>query len=112
MVVTARCVIDLCHSTQQPGGLGGTKAAGGHPMCLAIPMKIVRIDGMMAVCEARGIVRMASLFLFQDDQLTVGDYVLLQSGHITARVTCEEAQMTWRLYDEILSADALPRGAV
>jgi hydrogenase expression/formation protein HypC len=69
-------------------------------------MKIVRIDGMMAECEERGVRRQASLFLFQHEGLMVGDHVLIQSGHITARVTQEEAQSTWSLYDEMLLAEA------
>ncbi len=81
-------------------------------MCLAIPMKIVRIDGMMAECEARGIRRQASLFLFQHEEMIVGDHVLIQSGHITARVTPEEAQSTWSLYDEILLAEGRQRRQV
>jgi hydrogenase maturation factor len=32
-------------------------------MCLAVPMKITRIDGFNCTCEARGIEREVSLFM-------------------------------------------------
>ena len=73
-------------------------------MCLAIPMKVTAIDGVMAQCEARGATRHASLFLMEHEGILVGDYVLIQSGHITAKVSESEAANTWALYDEMLSA--------
>ncbi|OIQ68102.1 hydrogenase assembly chaperone [mine drainage metagenome] len=73
-------------------------------MCLAIPMKVTVIDGVMAQCEARGATRHASLFLMEHEGISVGDYVLIQSGHITAKVSETEAASTWALYDEMLGA--------
>jgi hydrogenase expression/formation protein HypC len=78
-------------------------------MCLAIPMKVTCIEGVMATCEARGILRKASLFLIQHEGIAVGDHVLIQSGHITAKVSADEAAGTWELYDQILAAEAAER---
>jgi hydrogenase expression/formation protein HypC len=75
-------------------------------MCLAVPMKVIRIDGVMAQCEARGILRQASLFLIMHEAIAVGDHVLIQSGHVTSKVSEAEAVETWALYDEIFRREA------
>lgn len=75
-------------------------------MCLAIPMRVIAIDGFTARCAARGQERVASLFLFQHEPVAVGDHVLIQQGHVTAKVTSEDAAATWALYDEIFAAEA------
>lgn len=75
-------------------------------MCLAVPMQVIRIDGIFALCEARGISRTASLFLIEHEGIGVGDHVLIQSGHVTARISEREAAETWVLYDEIFRAEA------
>jgi hydrogenase expression/formation protein HypC len=79
-------------------------------MCLAIPMRVTAIEGTTAVCEARGVVRRASLFLIQHADIAIGDHVLLQSGHVTQKVSAEEAAETWALYDEMLAAEAARDG--
>lgn len=75
-------------------------------MCLSVPMKVTRVDGMTAVCAGRGSVRTASLFMMQPDGIVPGDYVLIQSDHVTARLSEEEALLTWVLFDEMARAKA------
>lgn len=75
-------------------------------MCLAVPMKIKAIDGFQCTCEARGIERDVSLFMLQDEQLAVGDYILIHVGYAIQKVSSEEAAASWELFDEMLSADA------
>lgn len=70
-------------------------------MCLGIPMQIKSINGISAVCEARGIEREASLLLTLDDGLQVGDYVMISMGNIISRIDQEEAEIAWGLYDEM-----------
>jgi hydrogenase maturation factor len=36
----------------------------------------------------------------------VGDHVLIQSGHVSARVSEVEAIATWAIYDEIFRIEA------
>lgn len=74
-------------------------------MCLAIPMRIVAIDGFNARCEAKGIERIVSLFLVQHETLAPGDMVMVHVGYAIQRMTEEEARSAWELYDEILAAD-------
>jgi len=74
-------------------------------MCLAVPMRIIEIDGFSARCEARGIERQASLFLMQHEDLQVGDLVMIHVGNAIQRMTEEEAHTVWELYDEMLALD-------
>ena len=77
-------------------------------MGLGVPMRIIEIDGYSARCEARGIERRASLFLLQHEDLEVGDLVMIHVGNAIQKMTEEDAQTAWDLYDEIFeSEDAL-----
>ncbi len=73
-------------------------------MCLGIPMQIKHIYGYSARCEARGVERDASLLMMLDQDLQVGDYVMISVGNVVARIDEEEARKAWALYDEIFSA--------
>ncbi len=75
-------------------------------MCLAIPMRIVEIEGFNARCEAKGIERTVSLFLMQHDPLAAGDIVMVHVGYAIQRMTEDEARSAWELYDEMLAAEA------
>lgn len=75
-------------------------------MCLAIPMQIKRIDGLQALCEAKGVEREVSLFMLQDEKLSPGDYVLIHVGYAIQTVTAQEARSTWELFDEVLEFHA------
>ena len=72
-------------------------------MCLGIPMQIKQINGYSARCEARGIERDASLLMMLDQDLQVGDYVMISVGNVVARIDEQEAHQAWSLYDEIFS---------
>ena len=47
-------------------------------MCLAVPVKIVEIDGPNAIVEIEGVRRAANVAFIPD--ASVGDYVLLHAG--------------------------------
>ena len=70
-------------------------------MCLAIPMKVIQIEGFNARCEAKGIERDVSLFMLQDENVQLGDFVMVHIGYAIQKVAAEEAQSAWQLYDEI-----------
>jgi len=74
-------------------------------MCLAIPMKIVEINGYNARCEARGVEREVSLFMLQDDTIKTGDFVMVHIGYAIQKVEEEEARTAWQIYDEMLSLE-------
>lgn len=75
-------------------------------MCLGVPMQVIEIDGFLAQCEAKGIRRSVSLFLLQHEPVVIGDMVLVHVGNAIQKMTEEEAQSAWELYDEMLGAEA------
>lgn len=68
-------------------------------MCLAVPMRIARIDGTMALTELEGVTRRASVMLVP--QAKVGDYVLVHAGCAITVLDEADAQETLRLFEEI-----------
>lgn len=79
-------------------------------MCLAVPMRVVELDGFMARCEAKGIERAVSLFLLQHEDVGPGDHVMVHVGYAIQKMTAAEAQSAWALFDEILAADEEAHG--
>jgi len=77
-------------------------------MCLGIPMQIKEIDGFVAHCEAKGVTRDVNLFLMQEGDLQVGDYVLVHVGYALQKVSEEHARSAWELFDEILESQEAP----
>jgi hydrogenase expression/formation protein HypC len=65
-------------------------------MCLAVPVKIVEIDGDDAVVEVEGVRRKSNVSLIRDPQ--VGDYVLLHAGFAIQKWSEEDV----REYREIM----------
>ncbi|MFP3898429.1 MAG: HypC/HybG/HupF family hydrogenase formation chaperone [Dehalococcoidia bacterium] len=70
-------------------------------MCLAVPVKIVSIDGDAAETEIAGVRRRVSLVLTPEAK--VGDYVLLHTGYAIGVVDEAEAEETLKLLEEIAS---------
>ena len=68
-------------------------------------MQIREIDGFVACCEAKGVERDVSLFMLQDEPLAVDDYVVVHVGYAIQKITPQEAQTAWELYDQMLAAD-------
>lgn len=69
-------------------------------MCLAVPAKIVSIDGNLAEVEIAGVVRKAGLDLVPEARL--GDYVLVHAGFAIQVIDEEEAGKTLELFKEIM----------
>ncbi len=74
-------------------------------MCLGIPMQIKSIDGFTANCEAKGVTRDVSLFMMQEDKLEVDDFIVVHVGYAIQKISPQEAQTAWELYDEMLAAE-------
>lgn len=74
-------------------------------MCLGIPMQIKSIDGFNARCEAKGVERDVSLFMMQDDKLVVDDFIVVHVGYAIQKISPQEAQTAWELYDEMLAGE-------
>jgi hydrogenase expression/formation protein HypC len=74
-------------------------------MCLGIPMQIVEIDGYNARCTAKGVMRDVSLFMLQDEPVSVEDFVMVHVGYALQKMTEQEAHSTWELLDEMLAGE-------
>ena len=59
-------------------------------MCLAVPLKILKIDGLDAVAGRDGIERNIRLDLLKDP--AVGDYVLVHAGFAIEKIAAGEAE--------------------
>ncbi len=68
-------------------------------MCLAIPARIVELEGDKAVVDAMGNCWRAKTTLLPEAKL--GDLVLIHAGFAISLVDEEEAKETWRLIAEI-----------
>ena len=75
-------------------------------MCLGIPMRIIAIDGLVARCEAKGVEREINLLMLQHEQLKPRDYLVVHLGYAIQKITPQEAQSAWALYDEMLRLEA------
>jgi len=69
-------------------------------MCLAVPMKVVEIEGPIARVEEGGVSRSARIDLVEE--VKVGDYVIVHAGIAIERLEPREAQETLRLFEEML----------
>ena len=68
-------------------------------------MQILDINGFVARCEAKGVERDVSLFMMQEEKLAVDDFVVVHVGYAIQKITRQEAQTAWELYDQMLTAD-------
>jgi hydrogenase expression/formation protein HypC len=74
-------------------------------MCLGIPMRVVTKDRFRARVEARGVYRDVSLLLLQDEELELGEYVMVHAGSAIQKMSAEDAEAAWALYDELLATE-------
>ena len=68
-------------------------------MCLAIPARIVSINGYNAEVDIGGVRRTISLIFVPEAK--VGDYVYVHTGYAISIVDEEQAQETLRLLEEM-----------
>jgi len=74
-------------------------------MCLSIPSKVVKIDKEInvATVDTMGVKRDASLDLMEEDDVKVGDYVLLHIGFVMNKIDERDALDSIETYKEILA---------
>ncbi len=68
-------------------------------MCLAVPMKIIKIDGHRAVAESHGVETVVDISLYPDVQ--IDDKVIVHAGFIIEKLdeeAAKEIEETWELY--------------
>ena len=75
-------------------------------MCLAIPAKVIKVDGPSALVTIEDVEYQASLLLLDD--VRPGDYIMLHAGFAIQKVDAEEAALTLRLLNEVAGAHTNP----
>ncbi len=73
-------------------------------MCLAVPARIVELEGDKAVADAMGNRWPVRITLTPD--VGLGDIVLVHAGYAIAKVDEEEARKTWELFEQISEMEA------
>ena len=68
-------------------------------MCLAVPTKVVLLNGHHAEIELGGITRKVSTVL--TPEVRVGDYVLIHAGFAIAVIDEQEAEETIKLLNQL-----------
>jgi len=68
-------------------------------MCLAIPAKVISIEGTMAKVAIENVEYNASLLLLEN--IRPGDYIMLHAGFAIEKVDADEAAETLRLLNEM-----------
>lgn len=69
-------------------------------MCLAIPMKLLEVNGNMGIVEAGGIHKTIDLSLM--DAVEKNDYVIVHAGFAIQTMNEEEAMKTLSIFDEMI----------
>lgn len=75
-------------------------------MCLGVPMRVMSIDGELALCEVDGVRREASLMMV--DGVEVGDYVIIHAGFAIQKLDEDDAAETLRVFRELLDQGVVP----
>ena len=68
-------------------------------MCLAIPAKVISVDGSTALVSIEDVEYKASLLLLDD--VNPGDYIMLHAGFAIEKVDAAEAAFTLQLLIEM-----------
>jgi hydrogenase expression/formation protein HypC len=67
-------------------------------MCLAIPAKVISVNGPSALVSIEDVEYTASLLLLDD--VKPGDYIMLHAGFAIQKVDAEEAALTLQLLND------------
>lgn len=68
-------------------------------MCLAIPAKVISVNGVSALVTIEDVEYQASLLLLEN--VNPGDYIMLHAGFAIEKVDAEDAEETLRLLNEL-----------
>jgi hydrogenase expression/formation protein HypC len=69
-------------------------------MCLAVPGRILSIEGKDADVDFGGVTRKVNVSLVN---VNIGDYVIIHAGFAIQTVDREEAEETIKLWEEMLA---------
>ncbi|MBK6293180.1 MAG: HypC/HybG/HupF family hydrogenase formation chaperone [Rhodoferax sp.] len=73
-------------------------------MCLAAPSRVIEVRDGMALTECFGQTREVSLLLLEDQDVAVGDYLLIQAGGFAfERVETQRAEEALALMQQLMA---------
>jgi hydrogenase expression/formation protein HypC len=88
----------------------GLKHNGAENMCLALPARVVEINGGedadLGVVDLGGVRKEVSLALV--DNVAIGDYVIIHVGYALTKLNPEEAAKTLALFEELGMVETPP----
>ena len=73
-------------------------------MCLAVPLKLIEINGQTAIGEAMGVSREVRVDFIRDPK--PGEYVIVHAGFAIERLSEQQAQLdleAWAEVEDVLS---------
>lgn len=70
-------------------------------MCLGVPGKVIRVDGMVATVDFWGVRKEVRLEVV-DEPVAPGDYILNHVGFAIRRIPAEQIAETLGLYEQLL----------
>lgn len=76
-------------------------------MCLAVPVRIVQLEGDTAVGEVGGVQREVSVMMTPG--VKVGDYVIVHAGFAIQRLDPQEAEENLAIFREMARRDEAAR---
>jgi hydrogenase expression/formation protein HypC len=78
-------------------------------MCLAVPLKVIDINHLIATVDLYGAQKEISLLLLPEE-VDIGDYVLVHAGFAIQKVDEEAARDALNLIQEITEAEEAESG--
>jgi|381.fasta_scaffold00121_10 hydrogenase expression/formation protein HypC len=75
-------------------------------MCVGVPMQVISIEGDLAMTEVDGVKREASLMMLDQD-VVVGDYVIIHAGFAISKLDQEDARETLALMREVFTPELM-----
>jgi len=73
-------------------------------MCVGVPSKVIRIEDSMAIIEVLGAQREISLLLLDED-VQVGDYVIVHAGFAIKKIQEDEAHENLALMKKMFGVE-------
>jgi len=89
-------ILMLC--ANGPDGPAGR--AREETMCLAVPMRLIEVDGNKAKAEVGGVIREIRLDLLEG--VGLDDYVIVHAGYAIETLDEEEAMKTIEMLEQII----------
>ncbi len=72
-------------------------------MCLAVPMKLIKIEGEKGLVEVGGVQREVGLQLMEN--VKAGDYLIVHAGFAIQKLNEKDALITLALFREMENLD-------